>query len=164
MPGGPAAAGLQAGAGSPPAPFDDCGIKDVLNTGTHEIGHFGGLGDIYIPGYIGWDIRMGSHGENLTMYGIIRDCETTKQSLEQGDINGLAYIYDNVPKSSLDLVLIFDATADVRLEIPCLRSLEERRHRTGEHAEGERPDRRGEAPRFRRRPAHRPSTPGTSAR
>ncbi len=35
----------------------------------------------------------------------------TKQSLEPGDINGLAYIYDNVPKSSLDLVLIFDATA-----------------------------------------------------
>lgn len=97
--------------GDADAPGYPGGLKDVLNAGTHEVGHFGGLGDMYVPGYPGWDIRMGANGENLTMYGIIRDDETSKRTLEPGDIAGMNYIYGHVPPDALDLVLVIDASA-----------------------------------------------------
>jgi CSLREA domain-containing protein len=86
-------------------------IKDMRDVATHEVGHFGGLGDMYMPGYVGWDIRMGANNEHLTMYGIIRNKEMEKRTLELGDINGINYIYSHVSKSSIDLVLLFDGSS-----------------------------------------------------
>ena len=50
---------------------------DVENIATHEIGHFWGLADLYE-----------SYQDYLTMYGWSDWGETTKRSLEDGDIDG----------------------------------------------------------------------------
>lgn len=92
-------------------PGASASLKDLLNMVAHEVGHVGGLGDLYIPGFPGWDLRMGSGGESVTMFGLIRDREIRKRTLESGDINGINYIYSNVPKSSIDLVMLFDPSA-----------------------------------------------------
>jgi Mg-chelatase subunit ChlD len=84
---------------------------DIADVATHEFGHFEGSGDMYLPGYIGWDIRMGTHNEDLTMYGIIRKGETKKRTLEAGDVAGIKYVYTHSPKSAIDIVLLIDASA-----------------------------------------------------
>jgi hypothetical protein len=53
---------------------------------------------------------MGSGNEQLTMYGLIRDGEVRKSSLEAPDLAGIEYIYSHVPNSRMDLVLVFDAS------------------------------------------------------
>ncbi|MBK7258184.1 MAG: hypothetical protein IPI01_10350 [Ignavibacteriae bacterium] len=50
-------------------------IRDLSNVAVHEIGHYGGLGDIYDPGYPPYVPAMGSGSGDWTMYGIIRGSE-----------------------------------------------------------------------------------------
>ncbi|MFH1015846.1 MAG: matrixin family metalloprotease [Chloroflexota bacterium] len=56
---------------------------DVDNIGTHEVGHVVGLDDIYDTIY-----------SEITMYGYSSKAETKKISLEIGDKNGTAILYD----------------------------------------------------------------------
>lgn len=62
----------------------DLGKMDFENIATHELGHSVGAGDLY---------------ENLcseqTMYGYAGYGETNKQTLEDGDINGIWELYNN---------------------------------------------------------------------
>jgi hypothetical protein len=55
---------------------------DVQNVATHEVGHVLGLKDLYEEQY-----------RELTMYGYTSKGETSKISLEQGDINGAQSLY-----------------------------------------------------------------------
>ncbi|MFC2069138.1 matrixin family metalloprotease [Chloroflexota bacterium] len=69
-------------------PDDEGPIKlskafDVENIATHEVGHVVGLGDLYEEQY-----------RELTMYGYGQTGETIKISLEEGDVEGAQYLYD----------------------------------------------------------------------
>lgn len=55
---------------------------DVQNIGTHELGHFLCLDDLYSDA-----------DSEKTMYGYASAGETKKRTLEQDDINGIAYLY-----------------------------------------------------------------------
>ena len=55
---------------------------DVQNVATHEVGHVLGLDDLYEEQY-----------RELTMYGYTSKGETSKISLEQGDIDGAQFLY-----------------------------------------------------------------------
>jgi hypothetical protein len=55
---------------------------DLLNIGTHELGHGWGLADVYED-----------ECSDVTMYGIGAYGETKKQTLEQQDITGLQEMY-----------------------------------------------------------------------
>jgi hypothetical protein len=58
------------------------GYYDVQNIGTHELGHFLMLNDLYTSDAI-----------EQTMYGYASKGETKKRSLESGDKAGIKYIY-----------------------------------------------------------------------
>lgn len=58
------------------------GVYDAQNILTHEIGHWFGLNDHYTAGYV-----------NATMYGYGSKTEVKKNTLTNGDINGLKTIY-----------------------------------------------------------------------
>lgn len=96
-------------------PWDETGTvptaMDIQNTATHEIGHFGGLGDIYEPGNPGYVPQMGSGNLNVTMFGLIARGETSKRSLDTPDSAGIGYIYSNIPASRMDLMLVFDGSS-----------------------------------------------------
>lgn len=55
---------------------------DVQNVATHELGHSLSLADLYL-----------SSDSEKTMYGYTAKDETKKRSLDQDDINGIAYLY-----------------------------------------------------------------------
>jgi hypothetical protein len=55
---------------------------DVQNVATHEVGHVVGLADLYEDQY-----------RELTMYGYASPGESSKISLEQGDVAGAQYLY-----------------------------------------------------------------------
>lgn len=55
---------------------------DVQNIGTHEFGHFLCLEDLY-----------STADSEKTMYGYAAAGETKKRTLDQDDINGIAYLY-----------------------------------------------------------------------
>jgi len=66
---------------------EEFGLKrafDVRNIVTHEAGHVVGLGDLYDDIY-----------RELTMYGYSSEGETKKISLQNGDILGCQYLYEN---------------------------------------------------------------------
>lgn len=83
---------------------------DVENVTAHEVGHYGGMGDIYNPGTPGYVPQMGSGNEFVTMFGLIRRGEVSKRTLESPDTAGTAYIYRNIPKANIDLMLVFDGS------------------------------------------------------
>ncbi|MEJ2634795.1 MAG: FlgD immunoglobulin-like domain containing protein [Calditrichia bacterium] len=91
---------------------------DVQNVATHEIGHFGGLGDIYNEADTDyWVEGMGDGNAEQTMYGLIKAEETKKRDLYQysgsspeGDVGGIEYIYANIPDERVDLMLVFDGS------------------------------------------------------
>jgi len=58
------------------------GVYDAQNILTHEIGHWFGLDDHYTSGYV-----------DATMYGYGSTTEVKKNTLTNGDINGLKAIY-----------------------------------------------------------------------
>lgn len=72
---------------------EDCGAENCIEPGkekmdfgniaTHELGHTFGLDDLY-----------DSNCSEVTMYGYARFGETNKRSLEDGDINGVAKLYE----------------------------------------------------------------------
>lgn len=55
---------------------------DVQNVASHEMGHWGGLDDLYAGGT--WD---------KTMYAYTATGETYKRTLESDDIAGIRYVY-----------------------------------------------------------------------
>ncbi len=55
---------------------------DFLNIAVHEIGHGGGMGDLYK-----------SYCSEQTMYGYATEGETKKRDLDVGDINGIKNLY-----------------------------------------------------------------------
>ncbi|MFN0158351.1 MAG: carbohydrate binding domain-containing protein [Bacteroidota bacterium] len=83
---------------------------DVQNVTAHEAGHFSGLGDIYNPTDPGYVPPMGSGNQDVTMYGLIAEGETSKRTLEPPDSAGIAYIFNNIPSSRVDLMLVFDGS------------------------------------------------------
>jgi len=85
-------------------------FADVENAAVHEVGHFGGLGDIYEPGYPQYVPAMGSGNQDVTMYGVVQGSETKKRTLEQPDIDGMQFIYQNLPQTHVDVMLVFDAS------------------------------------------------------
>jgi len=60
----------------------DPGAFDVQNVSTHELGHSLCLKDLYSGG-----------DSEKTMYGYVAAGETKKQTLEQDDMDGIAYLY-----------------------------------------------------------------------
>jgi len=85
--------------------------KDFLNVWIHELGHGGGIADIYNPGYGGYYLRqMGFENQMLTMYGLIKSAENHKRSLEDDDKLAVQWIYDNVPESAISIVLVYDGS------------------------------------------------------
>ncbi len=84
---------------------------DVQNVATHEIGHYGGLGDLYNPSNVPYYLPgMGSNNQDETMYGLIRENETKKRTLDSGDVAGIRFIYNNIKSSRLDIMLVFDGS------------------------------------------------------
>jgi len=73
-----------------PAP----GSIDLLNTLTHEAGHF-----------LGMDHSV--HNE-ATMYAQAPPEETKKRSLEQDDIDGACFLYEGFSPSNIDAVSYYD--------------------------------------------------------
>lgn len=57
-------------------------VMDLLNIGTHEVGHSVGLSDIY-----------SSTCSQVTMFGYSWEGDTEKRTLEQPDIEGLQKMY-----------------------------------------------------------------------
>jgi hypothetical protein len=76
----------------------EAGKMDVQNVMTHECGHTQSLYDLY-----------GGSDTEKTLYGIIANGETKKQSLEQDDRDGVAYLY---PSDANERVYIKDADDD----------------------------------------------------
>lgn len=76
----------------------EAGKMDVQNVATHESGHSLSLYDLY-----------GGVDTEKTMYGIIANGETKKQTLEQDDRDGVAYLY---PTNANERVYIKDADDD----------------------------------------------------
>ncbi len=90
----------------------DTSTMDVQNVATHEIGHFGGLGDIYNPANTQYYLPgMGSGNEDETMFGLIKNNETKKRDLDTGDTEGIQFIYNNLKSSRLDFMLVFDGSS-----------------------------------------------------
>jgi hypothetical protein len=71
---------------------------DVFNVAAHESGHSLSLYDLY-----------GAGDTEKTMYGIIANGETKKQTLDQDDRDGVAYLY---PSNANERVWIKDANDD----------------------------------------------------
>ena len=61
---------------------DDPTRMDFVNIAIHELGHSCGLADLY-------DAKCSEQ----TMYGYATECETKKQTLEDGDIAGIRNLY-----------------------------------------------------------------------
>ncbi len=78
----------------------------------HEVGHFSGLGDIYNPGFPQYLPFMGTDNDTVTMYGFIRNGEVVKRDLDVPDTSGIGYIYRNIPRTRMDVVLIFDGAGN----------------------------------------------------
>ncbi len=76
----------------------EAGKMDVQNVATHEAGHSLSLLDLY-----------GGIDSEKTMYGIIANGETKKQTLDQDDRDGVAYLY---PSNANERVYIRDANDD----------------------------------------------------
>ncbi len=85
---------------------------DVHNIISHEVGHVWGLSDLFPPGHPGHHGDMGDDDENQleTMYGVFPLGETTKQVIHHGDIDGIKYIYEELPVLNVDIVLAFDGS------------------------------------------------------
>jgi len=60
----------------------EAGKMDFENIATHELGHSFGLGDLYSLGC-----------SSQTMYGYASEGETSKRTLESGDITGIKKLY-----------------------------------------------------------------------
>lgn len=88
----------------------DTTAMDVQNAAAHEAGHYSGLADIYNPGNPGYVPAMGGGNQDVTMFGMIRRGETLKRTLEPPDSAAIAYVYNTVPASRIDLMLVFDGS------------------------------------------------------
>jgi len=58
-------------------------LMDVQNIGTHELGHWVGMGDLY---------QLGASEE--TMYGYSEEGETKKRDIYKGDTKGVTKLYE----------------------------------------------------------------------
>lgn len=90
------------------------GDYDVENVGTHEVGHWIRLKNLFNPGHSDYESWMGSNNEDMTMYGLIDTGKTKKRSLEWGDLSGVRYAYAH---SHAGPSSIGDSTAGAGAEI-----------------------------------------------
>lgn len=70
------------------------GTYDLRSTVTHEAGHARGtLADLYNPGHPNYAAWMGSNNGAMTMYGVGSTGDTSRRTLEWGDMSGIRYYY-----------------------------------------------------------------------
>jgi hypothetical protein len=88
------------------------GAYDIQNVATHELGHSLSLADLY----------NGADSEK-TMYGYAGTGETKKRTLDQDDINGIAYLYPEATPPTGSVIInagaMYAISASVTLTLNC---------------------------------------------
>jgi hypothetical protein len=85
---------------------------DMHNIIAHEVGHVWGLSDLFPPDHPGHDEAMGDDEKNKlrTMYAVFELGETVKRTLDERDVAGIKFIYEDLPVLNVDIVLVYDGS------------------------------------------------------